>query len=170
MTSVDDAPMAGMTSDSPQGSAVFSVVIPVYNRPDHARACLAVFTGPDAVGVEVIVVDDGSTDDTAATVEAIAAQSQGARIRLIRQANAGPGPARNRGLSEATSDWVIFHDSDALPASRALFFSLDPPRHWQVLTPYMEHLLGPFSSPLCHWKFRTRSQPLALGRDPARLA
>ena len=100
-----------MTADvSPR----FSVVIPVYNRRDHAEACLAAFTGPEAAGVEVIVVDDGSTDDTPAAVEAIAAQSRGAEIRLIRQANAGPGPARNRGVEAARGDWVIFHDSDDL--------------------------------------------------------
>lgn len=92
----------------------FSVVIPVYNRPDHARACLATFVGPEAKGIEVIVVDDGSTDDTPAEVEAIAAASQGAVIRLVRQQNAGPGPARNRGVEEARGDWVIFHDSDDL--------------------------------------------------------
>lgn len=92
----------------------FSVVIPVYNRPEDIRACLKTFLHPDAVGIEVIVVDDGSTDDTPETVEALAAISRGAGIRLIRQANAGPGPARNRGVAAATGDWVIFHDSDDL--------------------------------------------------------
>lgn len=92
----------------------FSVVIPVYNRSDYARACLEVFLKPEAVGIEVIVVDDGSTDDTPDVVMTLAAQSEGASIRLVRQANAGPGPARNRGLAEAQADWVIFHDSDDL--------------------------------------------------------
>lgn len=93
---------------------VFSVVIPVYNRPDHVLACLAAFLVPEAQGIEVVVVDDGSTDDTPATVEALAAESKGAEIRLLRQENSGPGPARNRGLQAARGDWVIFHDSDDL--------------------------------------------------------
>lgn len=92
----------------------FSVVMPVYNRPDYARACLEVFLTPDAAGIEVIVVDDGSSDETPEVVAALAAQSRGATIRLVRQQNAGPGPARNRGVEEAQSDWVIFHDSDDL--------------------------------------------------------
>jgi len=92
----------------------FSVVIPVYNRPDYARACLSRFVEPQAAGLEVIVVDDGSSDDTPEVVEEIAAASRGASIRLVRQANKGPGPARNRGVEEARGDWVIFHDSDDL--------------------------------------------------------
>lgn len=92
----------------------FSVVIPVYNRSDYARACLDVFLRPEAAGIEVIVVDDGSTDETPDVVTALAAESRGADIRLVRQSNAGPGPARNRGLAEAQGDWVIFHDSDDL--------------------------------------------------------
>jgi glycosyltransferase involved in cell wall biosynthesis len=97
-----------------QHKPAFSVVIPVYNRPDYAKACLAAFLRPEAAGIEVIVVDDGSADDTADTVEALGATSQGATIRLIRQQNAGPGPARNRGCAAASADWVIFHDSDDL--------------------------------------------------------
>jgi GT2 family glycosyltransferase len=98
----------------PGTAFAFSVVIPVYNRADEVRACLAAFTDPEAQGLEVIVVDDGSTDGTAVMVEAVAETSRGAVIRLARQENAGPGPARNRGVAEATADWVIFHDSDDL--------------------------------------------------------
>ena len=74
--------------------------------------CLARFTDSVAKGIEVIVVDDGSTDGSADVVAAIARQSEGATIRLICQANAGPGPARNAGIAAASSDWVVFHDSD----------------------------------------------------------
>lgn len=93
---------------------VFSVVMPTYNRPDHARASLAAFLTPAAVGIEVIVVDDGSIDETPDVVEAMAASSLGAEIKVIRQVNAGPGPARNRGVAAAKGTWVIFHDSDDL--------------------------------------------------------
>ncbi|MBL4930070.1 glycosyltransferase family 2 protein [Fuscibacter oryzae] len=98
---------------SPDGAGCsFSVVIPVYNRPDHVRACLAPFLLPEASGLDVVVVDDGSTDETPEVVRALATQSRGATIRLVVQSNSGPGPARNRGMDEALNDWVVFHDSD----------------------------------------------------------
>lgn len=97
---------------TPDSCPDFSVVIPIYNRPEEARAVLAPFLRPDAKGIEVIVVDDGSQDNTAEVVEAIARQNTGADIRLIRQENAGPGPARNAGVAAARSDWILFHDSD----------------------------------------------------------
>ena len=59
---------------------------------------------------EVIVVDDGSTDDGGLLVSARAATDS--RIRLIRQENSGEGAARNRGLREATSEWIGLLDAD----------------------------------------------------------
>jgi glycosyltransferase involved in cell wall biosynthesis len=100
-----DADPVGMTP-------TFSVVIPVYNRLDYTRECLQAFLHPHASGIEVIVVDDGSTDETAEVVQSLARESCGAQIRLIRQSNSGPSRARNHGLSEARSDWVFFHDND----------------------------------------------------------
>lgn len=101
--------------DMPPAEAFpFTVVIPVYNRPADARACLSAFTRPEAAGIEVIVVDDGSRDDTPEVVEAVAAESRGAHIRLIRQANGGPGAARNTGVAAATTPWIVFLDSDDL--------------------------------------------------------
>ena len=90
----------------------FSVVIPVYNRAALLPDCLAAFLEPSAAGLEVVVVDDGSRDDSAAVAEALAARSQGARIRVVRQANGGASAARNRGVAEVSSEWVAFLDSD----------------------------------------------------------
>jgi glycosyltransferase involved in cell wall biosynthesis len=90
----------------------YSVVIPAYNRATLIGTCLEPLLGPGARGLDVVVVDDGSTDGTADVVRALAARSEGAGIRLVQQANGGAGAARNRGVQEARSDWIVFYDSD----------------------------------------------------------
>jgi GT2 family glycosyltransferase len=95
-----------------QDGIAFSVVIPTYNRAAHVAQCLAPFLAEDARGIDVVVVDDGSTDGTEAAVLDAAGRSRGAQIRYLRQANAGPGAARNRGIAEAEREWVVFHDID----------------------------------------------------------
>ena len=86
-----------------------SVVIPNYNRAtligETLDNVLAQTQPPD----ELIVVDDGSTDDSVAVIE-----RYGKRVTLIRQANAGPGAARNRGLAAARGELIQFMDSDDL--------------------------------------------------------
>lgn len=94
------------------GGVAFSVVIPTYNRADQLASCLEGFEMPEAAGLEVIVVDDGSVDETAERVAEVAARSRGADIRYIWQANAGPGAARNAGVAAARGAWILFLDSD----------------------------------------------------------
>ena len=91
---------------------MISVIIPVYNRqtllPQTLRSLLAQTLQAD----EIIVVDDGSMDSSA-----MVAESFGAPVRVIRQANAGPAAARNRGWRESKGEFLHFFDSDdvALP-------------------------------------------------------
>jgi glycosyltransferase involved in cell wall biosynthesis len=85
-----------------------SIIIPLYNKGafiDRALASIAAQTFSD---YEVIVVDDGSSDDGPGNVE----QQTDPRIQLIRQANAGPGAARNRGLQDARGEFIAFLDAD----------------------------------------------------------
>lgn len=86
----------------------FSVIIPTYNRLNYLTECLASVAAQRIAPHEVIVVDDGSTDGTAEAVQALAG------VTLIRQRNAGPGAARNRGAAAATGDYLAFLDSDDL--------------------------------------------------------
>ena len=83
------------------------VVIPTYNRAaDLQRALKSVLSQTFPV-TEIIVVDDGSTDNTEEVVAGF-----GRNVRYIRQANAGPSAARNNGIRATTAEWIAFLDSD----------------------------------------------------------
>jgi glycosyltransferase involved in cell wall biosynthesis len=93
----------------------FSVVIPTYNRLDMLLRVLdALDAQIDAPPFETIVINDGSTDDTERTV------SQRKGITFRTQTNAGPGRARNHGVSLATGRFVIFIGDDTVPEPRFL--------------------------------------------------
>lgn len=87
-----------------------TVVVPAYNVADYILPCLASVTSQTWQNIACVVVDDGSTDATAARVEAMADP----RVRLVRQANAGVSAARNRGFAESDGDHVMFLDGDDL--------------------------------------------------------
>lgn len=84
-----------------------SVVIPAYNSERFVDEAIESVLSQSHQRIEVIVVDDGSTDGTAARVRAY-----GDRVRYFHQANAGVGTARNRGLAIATGDYIAFLDGD----------------------------------------------------------
>ena len=87
-----------------------SVVIPLYNKARFIRATLETALAQTHRADEIIIVDDSSTDGSVAGIE----DFLGECVRLVRQANAGPGPARNRGVAEANSEWIAFLDADDL--------------------------------------------------------
>jgi hypothetical protein len=91
-------------------SPLFSVIIPTFNRAALiGRTLASVLAQPAQDEIEVIVVDDGSTDGTIGAVAEFAA-----RVGLLRQENRGPGSARNAGLTVAAGEYVAFLDSDDL--------------------------------------------------------
>lgn len=85
----------------------FSIVIPAYNAAATLARAIESVRAQSWPAHEVIVVDDGSTDDTAD----VASQVGGA-VRLIRQPNSGVSAARNAGAAAATGDWLAFLDAD----------------------------------------------------------
>lgn len=87
---------------------MISVVIPLYNKAAHIRHTLESVLQQTTPAAEVIVVDDGSTDSSAAIVQEFANKG----VYLIQQTNQGVSAARNRGLAEATQPYVAFLDAD----------------------------------------------------------
>ena len=89
-----------------------SIIVPVYNGEAFLEATLDSALGQSYPNIEVIVVDDGSRDRSAAIVEARAARDP--RLRLIRQANSGVAAARNRGIEVSGGEFVAPLDADDL--------------------------------------------------------
>src|ERR671923_2788713 len=106
------------------GAASISVVIPTRDRPDRLTRCLDALEAQTAIeDIEIVVVDDGSTDATA--VEAAAARP---RVRLIRQRPAGPAAARNTGARAAGGTFLCFTDDDCEPEPKGVERLTAPPR------------------------------------------
>jgi glycosyltransferase involved in cell wall biosynthesis len=84
-----------------------SVIIPVYNRADAIERCLDSVFNQTYPAIEVIVIDDGSTDDLAALLAPVMS-----KIKFIRQDNQGQGAARNIGVKAASGHYLAFLDSD----------------------------------------------------------
>ena len=86
----------------------FSVVVPVYNRSELVRRALDSVLSQTLPPREVIVVDDGSTDDTAEKLRS----EYSASVAVISQKHAGVSYARNKGISACSQEWIAFLDSD----------------------------------------------------------
>ncbi len=87
-----------------------SAVVPTYGRPEAIRACVRALQAQDADGLEIVVVDDGSP-------EPVSGLPEGPHpVRLLRQDNAGPAAARNRGVEAAQGDLICLTDDDCRPA------------------------------------------------------
>ena len=87
-----------------------SVVIPTYNRLSMVREAVASVRAQRGATVEIVVVDDGSSDDTAA---GLASEFRDA-LQVLRTANRGVAAARNLGVAASRGDWIAFLDSDDL--------------------------------------------------------
>ena len=101
--------------DTPPPRPLASVVIPTFNRKELLAEAVESALAQDCGNVEVIVVDDGSTDGTEALVaEKREGEWKGRDVKFLRQANAGASAARNAGLAAARGEFIQFLDSDDL--------------------------------------------------------
>ena len=91
-------------------STRISVIVPVFNAEPYLPACLDSVLGQTHRALEIILINDGSTDGSGAVCDEYAARDS--RVTVIHQENTGPSAARNRGLDIAAGDWVTFVDSD----------------------------------------------------------
>src|SRR4051794_9695531 len=98
-------------------SKLVSVVVPIYNVAPYLRDCLDSVRSQSHRELQVILVDDGSTDNSAEIADEYVAMDS--RFQLVRQANAGLSAARNTGIPYATGDYIAFLDSDDVLASFA---------------------------------------------------
>jgi CDP-glycerol glycerophosphotransferase len=94
-----------------------SVIVPIYNVEAYLRDCLDSIRSQTYRELQVILVDDGSTDGSLAIAEEFVAADD--RFRLVRQANAGLSAARNTGIPYATGEFLAFVDSDDVLAAFA---------------------------------------------------
>lgn len=109
---------------------MISVVIPAYNAGRFIRRTIDSVLAQTYTGYEIIVVDDGSTDNTGDIVK-----NYGSKVRYIYQQNAGDGAARNTGIYTAKGEWIAFldHDDEWLPEKLQRQMELlerNPQLHW----------------------------------------
>lgn len=100
-----------------RSSALLSVVVPAYNVEEYLAESLTSILGQSHTSLEVIVVDDGSSDGTGAMADRFAAEDP--RLTVVHQTNAGLGAARNVGTRHGTGTYLTFVDSDDLVPSGA---------------------------------------------------
>ncbi|MEQ7872928.1 glycosyltransferase family A protein [Sphingomonas sp. ASV193] len=85
-----------------------AVVMPLFDKAEYAAEAIDSVLAQTLAPLDVVIVDDGSTDGGPEAVE----RRFGEQVRLLRQPNAGPGPARNRGVAATDADWIAFIDAD----------------------------------------------------------
>lgn len=92
---------------------LFTVVVCTYNRAQHLVGAIEAVLSQEHDDFELLIVDDGSTDDTPAVCE----QHRGPRVRSVRRDNGGLSAARNTGIENSCGEYVIFLDDDDRPSA-----------------------------------------------------
>lgn len=99
-----------MTTTKTSSNPLVSIIIPVYNTEKYLKDCLDSVLSQTYQNLEIILIDDGSTDNSSQILKQYAKKDS--RIKIITQKNQGQSTARNYGLKEASGEYVSFIDSD----------------------------------------------------------
>ena len=91
-------------------SPIISVIIPVYNVEAFLHRCVDSVTSQTFHDIEILLIDDGSTDSSGQLCDALALTDS--RIHVFHKENGGAGDARNTGIDHALGEYLIFFDSD----------------------------------------------------------
>ena len=89
---------------------LFSIIVPVYNVEKYIHKCIESFICQTYKDIEIILVDDGSTDNSSSIFDEYADKDK--RIRVIHKKNGGLSDARNAGIEIASGEYILFVDSD----------------------------------------------------------
>lgn len=109
---------------------LLSYIVPVYNTAQWLPECLSSLIAHNEDEIEIIIIDDGSTDASSAIIRRYAAMDN--RIVNIYQENRGLCAARNRGLQEARGKYVFFVDSDDIVVTKSLKLLLKAAQQYEA--------------------------------------
>lgn len=115
--------LRGKQDDAEKSNPKVSVIIPVYNVEDYLEECLDSVLNQTLRDIEVICIDDGSSDNSLEILKEYAQKDS--RLQYIAQKNSGQGVARNVGVSMATGEYIYFMDSDDWLELNALKYTYD---------------------------------------------
>ena len=101
----------------------FSIIVPAYNEAQYIEECVESVLNQDYDNFEVIVVDDGATDETPQIIDSLAQKSK--KVKVIHQKNGGLSAARNSGIEAASGDYILFLDGDDFWSDNSFLTCLD---------------------------------------------
>lgn len=110
--------MSGMVGEMTEAIVKVSVIVPIYNVEKYLRKCLDGILSQTLKDIEVVAVDDGSTDSSPSILREYAKKD--GRIQVVSRQNGGAGAARNTGLALARGKYLFFHDPDDFSAPQML--------------------------------------------------
>lgn len=154
-------PSQGVQPNPGQKLGMVSTIIPVYNRPQLLREAVQSVLNQSHEDLEILIIDDGSTDETAAVAEQLQ-WAHPSRIRVLHQSNAGPGRARQKGIEHCRGEFVQFLDSDDLLLPDKFRLQVAALQHNQEAEiaygkSYEERHIG--NAPACHGPMRATGIP-----------
>lgn len=123
-------------------NSVVSIIIPVYNKYSYVRQTIDSVLRQDFSDFEIIIIDDGSTDESLQVIRAFSDP----RLRVFAQSNAGVESARNFGFSLSSGSFIVFLDADDLMASRRLTKQLELFKFYEDLV-----LVGTWANVIDHF-------------------